>query len=197
VKLKRTAEVKRKTREVSIELSLNIDGKGKYNIETGIPFFNHMLELFSKHGLFDLTLTAKGDVAVDIHHTVEDVGLALGSAFKQALGKKERIERYGSIVAPMDEALSSVVIDVSGRPYLSYNVNLPKKKFDRFDTEAVKEFFRAFSDSSGITIHVSLLGGENTHHMIESIFKAFALALAKAIQINPRKIGIPSTKGKL
>ncbi len=134
----RKAKIERKTKEVTVRLSLKLDGKGEYRISTGLPFFDHMLELFAKHGLFDLNLTAKGDLMVDIHHTVEDVGLALGEAFRQALGKRERIERYGSIVAPMDEALCTVVIDISGRPYLSYNVNLPKKKFAGFDTEMVK-----------------------------------------------------------
>ena len=193
----REARIERKTKETEISVRLNIDGQGNYDVSTGIPFFDHMLELFSKHGLFDLTLKAKGDLKVDIHHTVEDVGLALGAAIKQALGKKEKIERYGSIVAPMDEALATVVVDISGRPFLSYSVRLPKKKFDKFDTEALKEFFKAFSDAAGITVHITLLSGENTHHMIEAIFKSFALALSKAIQINPRKTGVPSTKGEL
>jgi imidazoleglycerol-phosphate dehydratase len=195
--MKRTSKIERKTRETSISVSLNIDGTGKYKIDTGIPFFNHMLELFAKHGLFDIDLKAKGDVEVDYHHTVEDVGICLGEAFKQALGKKERIERYGSIIAPMDEALSTVVIDISGRPHLSYNVKLPKKKFEDFDTEVVKEFFKAFVQNAGITLHITLLSGENTHHMIESMFKGFAVALSKATAIHPRKRGVSSTKGQL
>jgi len=195
--VKRTARVKRKTRETDIKLDLNIDGKGKSSISTAIPFFDHMLELLSKHGIFDLKLKAKGDIKVDYHHTVEDVGICLGQAFKKALGKKEKIERYGDAKVPMDEALSEVVIDISGRPHLTYNVDITKKKFIDFDTEVVKEFFEAFVLHAGITIHINLIRGKNMHHIIESIFKAFGVALSKACSISPRKKGVPSTKGVL
>ncbi len=195
--MKRTSSIKRKTRETDINLSLNIDGKGEGNISTGVPFFDHMLELFSKHGVFDLKLKAKGDIKVDYHHTVEDVGICLGQAFKKALGKKEKIERYGDAKVPMDEALAEVVIDISGRPHLTYNVEIAKKKFIDFDTEVVKEFFEAFVLHAGITIHINLIRGKNMHHIIESIFKAFGVALSKACAISSRKKGVPSTKGVL
>jgi imidazoleglycerol-phosphate dehydratase len=194
---KRTSTIKRKTGETNISLSLNIDGKGKSAIKTGIPFFDHMLTLFAKHGLFDLKLSAKGDIDVDYHHTVEDVGICLGQAFKKALGDKRGIVRYGESKVPMDEALAEVVIDISGRPHLTYNVPIKKTKFVDFDVEVVKEFFEAFVLNAGITIHVNLIRGSNTHHIIEAIFKAFAVTLSKACEIDPRKKGIPSTKGVL
>ena len=194
---KRTAKVSRITKETSIALSLNIDGTGKGKISTGVAFFDHMLTLASKHGIFDLTLKAKGDIDVDYHHTVEDVGICLGEAFKKALGKKERIERYGDAKVPMDEALSEVVIDISGRPHLEYNVEISKKRFIDFDTEVVREFFEAFVLNAGVTIHINLIRGKNMHHIIESIFKAFGVALGKACAISPRKRGVPSTKGVL
>lgn len=194
---KRTSKIVRKTKETSINLSLNIDGAGKSAIDTGIPFFDHMLELFSKHGLFDLKLKAKGDIKVDLHHTVEDIGICLGKAFQEALGKKIGIERYGSAKVPMDEALSEVVIDISGRPHLTYNVKYPRKRFALFDTEVLEEFFEAFIVNADITMHVNLIRGKNTHHIIESIFKAFGVALSKACAISPRKKGVPSTKGIL
>jgi len=195
--VKRTSKVSRKTRETNISLDLNIDGKGKGTVSTGVPFFDHMLELFSKHGVFDLKLKAKGDIKVDYHHTVEDVGICLGQAFKKALGKKEKIERYGDAKVPMDEALSEIVIDISGRPHLTYNVDITKKKFVDFDTEVVKEFFEAFVLHAGMTIHINLIRGKNMHHIIESIFKAFGVALSKACAISTRKKGVPSTKGVL
>ena len=194
---KRKAEIKRLTGETNIALSLNIDGQGKGKIKTGVPFFSHMLELFAKHGVFDLKLSAKGDIEVDYHHTVEDVGICLGLAFKKALGKKAGINRYGEARVPMDESLSEVIIDVSGRPHLTYNVAISKKKFVDFDVEVVKEFFEAFTLNAGITMHVNLIRGQNMHHIIESIFKAFAVALSKACEISPRKKGTPSTKGVL
>ena len=194
---KRAATIKRKTGETNISLSLNIDGKGKSVIKTGIPFFDHMLTLFAKHGIFDLKLAAKGDIEVDYHHTVEDVGICLGQAFKKALGEKAGIVRYGESKVPMDEALAEVIIDISGRPHLTYNVPIKKTKFIDFDVEVVKEFFEAFVLNAGITIHVNLIRGNNMHHMIESIFKAFAVTLSKACEINPRKKGVPSTKGIL
>jgi imidazoleglycerol-phosphate dehydratase len=194
---KRKAEIKRLTGETNIALSLNIDGQGKGKIKTGVPFLSHMLELFAKHGVFDLKLSAKGDIDVDYHHTVEDIGICLGLAFKKALGKKAGINRYGEAKVPMDESLSEVIIDISGRPHLTYNVNISKKKFVDFDVEVVKEFFEAFTLNAGITIHVNLIRGQNMHHIIESIFKAFAVALSKACEISPRKKGVPSTKGIL
>jgi len=194
---KRKAAIKRLTSETNIALSLNIDGQGKSKIKTGIPFFDHMLTLFAKHGLFDLKLSAKGDIDVDYHHTVEDVGICLGQAFKKALGKKAGIIRYGESKVPMDEALAEVIIDISGRPHLTYNVPIKKTKFIDFDVEVVKEFFEAFVLNAGITIHVNLIRGSNMHHIIEAIFKAFAVTLSKACEINPRKKGVPSTKGVL
>lgn len=194
---KRAAKILRKTAETNISLSLNIDGKGKGSVKTGIPFFDHMLTLFAKHGIFDLKLSAKGDISVDYHHTVEDVGICLGQAFKKALGNKAGIVRYGESKVPMDEALTEVIIDISGRPHLTYNVPITKTKFIDFDIEVVKEFFEAFSLNAGITIHVNLIRGGNMHHIIESIFKAFAVTLSKACAIDPRKKGVPSTKGVL
>ena len=194
---KRTASVSRRTKETSIVLKLNVDGSGKSKVKTGVPFFDHMLTLSSKHGIFDLDLKAKGDVDVDYHHTVEDVGICLGEAFKKALGTKEGIERYGDAKVPMDEALSEIVLDISGRPHLTYNVDITKKKFIDFDTEVVKEFFEAFVLNAGMTIHINLIRGKNMHHIIESIFKAFGVALSKACAISPRKKGVPSTKGVL
>jgi imidazoleglycerol-phosphate dehydratase len=194
---KRKASIKRKTKETDIKLDLVVDGSGKSKIKTGIGFFDHMLELFAKHGLFDLRLSCKGDTHVDMHHTVEDVAIVLGQAFRTALGNKKGIERYAENKVPMDEALAEVVIDISGRPHLTYAVQLPHKPFSEFDAETVKEFFEAFVLNAGINIHVNLWRGENTHHIIEAIFKAFAVALRKACQINPRKKGVPSTKGIL
>ena len=194
---KRAATVKRKTSETNISLSLMIDGTGKGSVKTGIPFFDHMLKLFAKHGLFDLKLKAKGDIEIDYHHTVEDVGICLGQAFREALGDKAGIIRYGEAKVPMDEALTEAIIDISGRPHLTYNVEITKTKFKDFDVEVVREFFEAFVMNSGITIHINLLRGRNMHHKIESIFKAFAVALSKACEISPRKKGVPSTKGIL
>ena len=197
IKLDRKARVIRKTGETNIELSLDIDGTGKSKIKTGVPFFDHMLTLFAKHGLFDLKLSAKGDIEVDYHHTVEDVGICLGQAFREALGDKKGITRYGEAKVPMDESLTEAIIDISGRPHLTYNVKFTKTKFIDFDLEVVREFFEAFVMNAGITIHINLLRGRNEHHKIESIFKAFAVALSKAVAINPRKKGVPSTKGIL
>jgi imidazoleglycerol-phosphate dehydratase len=194
--MKRVASIKRATKETKITGRLNIDGTGKSNIKTGIPFFNHMLTLFAKHGMFDLKLSAKGDIEVDYHHTVEDVGICLGEAIKKALGDKKGITRYGQAKVPMDESLTEVIIDISGRPHLTYNVKFIKTKFIDFDLEVVREFFEAFVMNAGITIHINLLRGRNMHHMIESIFKAFAVTLSKACEINPRRKGIiPSSKG--
>ncbi|MFA4858904.1 MAG: imidazoleglycerol-phosphate dehydratase HisB [Candidatus Margulisiibacteriota bacterium] len=202
---KRTAEIKRKTKETDIRLKLNLDGRGTSKIKTGIGFFDHMLDLFAKHGLFDLTIAAHGDTHVDSHHTVEDVGICLGQAIKKALGSKAGIERYSCVTLPMDEALAEVVIDISGRPHLTYKVDFSKKAHlaylkkntVKIDFEVVKEFFEAVVINGLMTIHVNLVRGSNTHHIIEAIFKAFAVALSKACAINPRKSGVPSTKGIL
>jgi imidazoleglycerol-phosphate dehydratase len=197
IKVDRRSNIKRKTSETNIDLSLDVDGRGKASIKTGISFFDHMLTLFAKHGQFDLKLKAKGDVDVDYHHTVEDVGICLGQAFKEALGEKEGITRYGEAKVPMDESLTEVIIDISGRPHLTYNVEITKTKFKDFDVEVVREFFEAFVMNAGITLHINLIRGRNMHHKIESIFKAFAVALSKACSINPNKSGVPSTKGIL
>ena len=202
---KRTAEIQRKTKETNIRLKLNLDGSGKSNIKTGIGFFDHMLDLFAKHGLFDLAVAARGDTHVDAHHTVEDVGICLGQAIKKALGNKYSIERYSCVTLPMDEALAEVVIDISGRPHLTYKVDFSKKSHlaylkkntVKIDFEVVKEFFEAVVINGLMTIHVNLVRGSNTHNIIESIFKAFAVALSKACAVNPRKKGVPSTKGVL
>lgn len=193
---KTTAE--RKTKETEIRIELAIDGAGKYSINTGIPFLDHMLSLMCKHGLFDLKLKARGDLEVDDHHTVEDTGIVLGKAFKQALGDMKGITRYGQAFVPMDEALAGVNLDVSGRPYLVYKAELPKKsKLKDFDPDLVEDFLQAFSANSGITLHVNVLYGRNTHHIIEAVFKALGRALRQAVSIDPRVKGVPSTKGKL
>jgi imidazoleglycerol-phosphate dehydratase len=194
---KRTAEIKRKTKETDITLRLTLEGEGRSTITTGIPFLNHMLELFVKHGLFNLTLKAKGDLEVDFHHTVEDIGICLGLAFAKALGDKRGIRRYGEATVPMDEALASVSVDISGRSFLTYNAKIRRIKIGDFNVGLVKEFFRAFSDQANLTLHVNLLYGEDIHHCIEAIFKAFARAMRQAVELDPRVKGVPSTKGKL
>jgi len=193
----RSAQIDRTTQETSISIDLRIDGTGQYAVQTPIPFFNHMLELFAKHGLFDLTLKAAGDTAVDYHHTVEDIGICLGQAVRQALGEKKGIRRYGEATAPMDEALARADIDISGRPYLVFHVPALQGKVGDFDLELVEDFFQAFVNNSATTLHISVLSGRNLHHIVESIFKAFARALDAATQIDARVAGIPSTKGTL
>ena len=194
----RIATVHRKTAETDIALTLAIDGRGNAKIETGVPFFDHMLTLFAKHGLFDLEVMAKGDVAVDYHHTVEDVGLVLGQAFKEALGEKIGIKRYGFFILPMDESLARVVIDVGGRPHLVYEANAPTMFVRDFNIVLVKEFCRAFSNALGANLHVQLVYGEEPHHVAEGIFKCFARALDVATQIEPRAADLlPSTKGTI
>jgi imidazoleglycerol-phosphate dehydratase len=192
----RKAKVDRKTKETDIKISLNLDGKGKYTIDTSIPFLDHMLSLMCKHGLFDIRLKARGDIDVDYHHTVEDIGIVLGKAVKQALGNMEGVSRYGQASVPMDEALASVSLDISGRPYLVYKVEFPKKsKIKNFEPDLIEDFLQAFASNSGITLHVESPYGRNTHHIIEAIFKALGRALRKAVFIDPRVKGIPSTKG--
>lgn len=193
----RQAKIARKTYETDLELELNIDGTGKSNLQTGVGFFDHMLTHIAKHGLFDLTVKCDGDLEVDQHHTVEDIGIALGQAFQEALGKKEGITRYATVTTPMDEALSTVSVDISGRAYLVFNVEGLKDKVGEFDTELVQEFFQAFTSNAKVTLHINLQYGSNTHHIIESIFKGFGRCLDQATLKNPRIEGIPSTKGLL
>lgn len=194
----RKAKVGRRTKETDISVEINLDGSGKYSINTSIPFLDHMLSLMCRHGLFDAKLKAKGDIEIDYHHTVEDVGIVLGKAIKQALGDMKGISRYGQASVPMDEALASVSLDISGRPYLVYKVEFPKKsKLKDFDPDLIEDFLQAFVSNSGITLHVNILYGRNTHHIIEAIFKGLGRALRQAVTIDPRIKGLPTTKGKL
>lgn len=194
----RTSKLSRKTNETNITLSLNIDGKGESVINTGVGFLDHMLTLFSKHGKFDLEVTCNGDTQVDDHHSVEDIGICLGEAFKEALADKKGICRYGSLILPMDEALILAAVDLSGRSYLGFEVNLPSKKVGSFDTELVEEFFLSFVRTAGLNLHIKSLSGSNTHHIIEGTFKAVARALREAVKIDSDfKDEIPSTKGVL
>ena len=195
--MSRKASIERVTKETQIKLTLNIDGGGKAKVCTSVPFLDHMLNLFARHGLFDLEVDAKGDIDIDFHHTVEDIGIVLGDAFRQALGEKKGIRRYGQATVPMDETLASVAVDLSGRPYLVYNVRLPKVKIGEFDVELVREFFQAFVNNCGLNLHLNVMYGDNVHHMIEACFKATARALDQATQLDPRIEGVLSTKGKL
>jgi imidazoleglycerol-phosphate dehydratase len=197
-KSKRTASIERKTKETNIQMSLNLDGQGKYAITTSIPFFDHMLSLMCKHGLFDMKLKAKGDLEVDFHHTVEDVGIVFGKALQKALGSMEGINRYGQASVPMDEALASVSLDISGRPYLVYRVAVPKRsKIRNFDPDLIEDFLQSFVSNSRITLHIESHYGRNTHHIIEAVFKALGRALRYAVMLDPRVKGIPSTKNVL
>ena len=194
----RTSSINRKTAETDIAVKLNLDGTGKSDIDTGMGFFDHMLTLFASHGKFDLTVKCKGDLNVDCHHSVEDIGIVLGQAFKTALGDKVGIARYGYQILPMDEALLVVAIDISGRGYLGYNLKIPTEKVGDFDTEMIKEFYIAFSRQAEITLHVKHFDGQNSHHIIEGAFKCTARALKKAVKLLPENAGqIPSTKGVL
>jgi imidazoleglycerol-phosphate dehydratase len=193
----RAADIERVTKETRIKLSLNVDGKGDAKICTSVPFLDHMLNLFARHGLFDLEVEACGDIDIDFHHTVEDIGIVLGEAFKQALGDKNGIRRYGQATVPMDETLASVAIDISGRPYLVYHVALPKVKIGEFDVELAREFFQAFVNHCGLNLHINVMYGENVHHIIEACFKAVARAMDVATQFDPRVDGVMSTKGVL
>ena len=192
----RRAKVERKTTETNIFLSIDLDGRGNAEISTGIPFFDHMLSLMAMHGLFDLALRAKGDLEVDFHHTVEDVGIAFGSGIKQALGNGAGIRRFGETLVPMDEALGRVVLDISGRPYLGYRVKA-RGRIKDFSSELVESFFKAVADHAGITLHIDLLYGTNLHHIVEAIFKGFGKALDEATCLDERRSGVPSIKGKL
>ncbi len=193
----RTATIERNTSETRIKLELNLDGSGLQQIDTGIGFFDHMLTQIARHGQIDLTIAARGDLEVDSHHTVEDVGIVLGQAIKRALGDKCGITRYGDSYVPMDEALALVVIDLSGRTYLQYRAELGKGHLNHFDIEMVEEFFRAVSVQGEMNLHIHLVDGVNSHHCIEAIFKAFGRALASAVKIDERIKGVPSTKGIL
>ena len=193
----RQARIERKTRETEVLLHLNVDGSGASKVETTIPFFNHMLEAWSRHGLMDLTVDARGDTEVDLHHTVEDVGICLGKAFKEAVGDKRGIVRYGTAAVPMDEALVSAAADLSGRPFLVFNVPLMRTRVANFDLDLLKDFFRAFAFNADVTLHVNLHYGENLHHISEAVFKAVGRALAEATRLNPRIEGVLSTKGDL
>jgi len=194
----RCAKITRNTKETSIKININLDGKGKSKLKSGIGFLDHMLELFSKHSLIDINLNAKGDLHVDKHHTTEDIGIVLGQAINKALGRKLGIKRYGTSYTPMDETLTRVSLDISNRPYLVWRVNLKIEKVGDMDTELFKEWFQAVVQNSGITMHIENIYGDNSHHIIESCFKSFAQALKKAIEIDKRvKKQIPSTKGQL
>ncbi len=193
----RTATLTRTTRETDITIGLDLDGTGTTTVATGVPFFDHMLEAFGRHALLDLNVRATGDLAVDAHHTVEDVGIVLGSAVAQALGDRAGIRRFGSAVVPMDEALVLAAIDISGRGQLHYAVETPIEVIGTFDTTLAKEFLIAFASNAGITLHVMAFAGENAHHIIEAAFKAVARALAEAVSLDPRVTGVPSTKGSL
>lgn len=193
----RKAKIDRKTAETDIRILLDLDGTGKGKIATTIPFLDHMLTLMSRHGLFDLTVKGSGDTDVDDHHLVEDIGICLGKAFREALKSKEGVNRYGSATVPMDESLAAVHIDLSSRSYLVYNVNFGARKIKTFDLALIREFFQAFADNSGMTLHVNVMYGKNSHHVAEAIFKAFARALREAVALNTRISGVLSTKGSL
>ncbi|MDA8233446.1 MAG: imidazoleglycerol-phosphate dehydratase HisB [Clostridia bacterium] len=193
----RISKVERKTTETEISLSLNLDGNKGGKIVTGVGFLDHMLNLWARHGDFDLEVAAKGDVGVDDHHTTEDVGICLGLAFREALGTKEGIQRYGNSFVPMDEALVQAVVDISGRAYLALDGEIPRSKVGTFDTELVEEFLRAFAHNAGVNLHIRILAGRNTHHIIEAVFKALGRALREAAALDPRVKGVPSTKGLL
>jgi imidazoleglycerol-phosphate dehydratase len=194
----RQASLKRATNETRIEVSLNLDGTGVYQISTGVGFLDHMLEQLSRHSLIDLSVKAEGDLHIDFHHTTEDSGIAIGTAFAQALGDRKGIGRYGEATIPMDETLTRVALDLSNRPYLIWKVNFTRDKLGEMDTELFKEWFQAFAQAAGVTLHVENLYGENNHHIVESCFKALARALRAAVEIDPRKAdAVPSTKGTL
>ena len=194
----RTATITRSTAETEISVTINLDGTGVYDNQTGVGFFDHMLDQLSRHSLIDMTISGKGDLHIDDHHTVEDTGIALGQALTQALGDKRGIVRYGSCLLPMDDAQVRCALDLSARPYLIWNVDMPTQKIGTFDTELVREFFTAFATQGGITLHVDQLHGFNSHHIAEAAFKSVARALREAVKVDPRKSGdIPSTKGAL
>ncbi len=194
---KRTATLKRTTKETDIEISFDIDGAGEANVGSGIGFFDHMLILFAKHGLFSLTVKAQGDLVIDGHHTVEDIGIVLGQALAKAAGDKAGIRRYGHVYVPMDEALVLVVVDFSGRPFLAFDAELGQGRIGEFDVELTEEFLRAVAVNAGLTLHVKVLAGKNRHHIVEAIFKALGRALSQSLERDPRVQGVPSSKGML
>ena len=193
----RKAEIVRKTTETNIKLSIDLDGSGKYSIKTPVGFLNHMLELLSRHGLFDLNINAGGDTEIDNHHTTEDIGICLGDAVVKALGDKAGIKRYATATVPMDEALATAVVDLSGRPFLVYEVDFGQEKVGEFDVELFEEFFRAFANHAMANVHIVLHHGDNAHHMAEACFKAFARSLSEAVKVDSRISGVLSTKGSL
>lgn len=193
----RRACCKRETKETQIEITLDIDGTGKYNVHTGIGFFDHMLEGFSRHGLFDLDIQVHGDIEVDAHHTVEDTGIVLGQAFKEALGNKEGIARFGYFVLPMDDALVLASLDISGRMYFDFDAELPAERLGTMETETVREFFMGFVSGLGMNLHIRQMAGMNTHHIVEAMFKAVAKAMDQAVRVDERIQGVLSTKGTL
>ena len=194
---RRTAEVERQTRETQVKVALKVDGTGHGEIATGVPFLDHMLESFARHGFFDLKVEAHGDLHIDEHHTVEDVGVVLGRAFRQALGDRSGIRRFGEATVPLDEALCTAVVDISGRSYLSYEVPVAQERVGNFQTELVQDFMKAFSDEAGLNLHLHLHAGRNPHHVIETVFKSFARAMDQASSLEPRVSGALSTKGTL
>lgn len=194
---KRTADLKRTTKETDVRLQIDLDGTGNAEIDTGIGFFDHMLNGFAKHGLFDLSVHVKGDLAVDCHHTVEDTGIVLGNAIKKALGEKEGIRRFGECILPMDDALVLCAVDLSGRPYLGFEAEFTTERVGYLETETIREFFYAICTSAGMNIHLRVLSGENSHHIIEAMFKSFAKALDQATMIDPRITELMTTKGSL
>lgn len=194
---KRSARVERETKETQVRITVDLDGSGRASVDTGIPFLDHMLDALARHGFLDLEVQARGDLAVDQHHTVEDVGLTLGQALRSAFGDKAGIRRFGDALCPLDEALVQAVVDISGRPFLAYGLEIRQARVGTFDTELVHDFFLALSNEAGITVHLHQIQGRNAHHIIEAAFKAFARALDRAKQHDPRVAGVPSTKGTL
>ena len=194
---RRSASVERKTKETEINVQLVIDGSGEYEISSGIPFFDHMLESFTRHGAFDLRLAAKGDLEVDTHHTIEDVGITLGQAFREALGSAAGIRRYGSMALPMADSKVEIALDISNRPYLVYRVDLANDRIGSFDASLTEDFLYAFSQNAGIDLHVELMYGKNPHHVVEAIFKGLARSLKAAVELDPRMKGLPTVKGAL
>jgi imidazoleglycerol-phosphate dehydratase len=193
----RSASVERKTKETEVNVELNLDGTGEYDITTGIAFFDHMLESFARHGAFDLRIAAKGDLAVDTHHTIEDVGITLGQAVREALGSAAGIRRYGGVALPMAESKVNVALDISNRPYLVYRVTLTNDRIGNFDASLTEDFLYAFSQNAGIDLHVELCYGKNPHHVVEAVFKGLARALRSAVERDPRMKGLPTVKGAL
>ncbi len=193
----RKARIERQTKETDISIGVNLDGTGLYRVKTPFPFMDHMLSAFSKHGFFDLDVKAKGDTEIDDHHTMEDIGIVMGEVLAKAVGKKEGIRRFGNAVIPLDEALAQVTVDLSGRPYLVYEVRMPRKRIKAFDVEMVEHFFRSLVDQSRMNLHIRLISGKDPHHILEAVFKGFGRALDQATQIDPRVKGVASTKGKL